>query len=337
MLAAAITDRYRRQVAAALRAVDARPPCAYVWFGRRTEVLTPRERARVGEARRRELLVDAIARRLERDFHGAGVPLPPPLGPAPAGDGDGFVRALSQANCGRGQWQAGWRVVGHGPDETTVQRPDGLRLRVAADDARLVAETDAGAPPAVRVPKEAAGLTPGLYVALGDAPLRADGDAALTRLSWNVAAAGAVTLVARATYVLNRAELPFGLELATDPARYRDASAADLLVRTEDFAAVASLLRPLLRALRAQLADPAPAFAKPLSRGIAVAEEPAGGRRFGEQRCRLLAEAVLAARERRLDEPARRLALVERRFADAGLTLDAPYLRPGSRDAYELS
>jgi hypothetical protein len=318
-----VTDGiYERQAAAALAAVAVRPPAAFVWFGRRVEA--------GGEG-----LVAAIARRLEEDFYANGVPHPARGGPVtPADERGPFAGALSSANCGRGSWQAGWQVVGaeQVDDEddvavaVAVVRPDGLRLLACADDCR-----GAGTAVEVRVPKEVAGPSPGVYVALGDTPLP---DADRVRLFWNVSAAGAVTLVARATYALNRADVPFALELLDNPTRYGRRAAASLARASSDFAPAMVLLRPLLRTLGGQLADGAPAFTKPLARGLALAEEPDGEERFGAHRCRLLAEAIVAASERGVGAPEQRLDAVRERFASDGISLDAPYLRPGSTDAY---
>lgn len=326
----AAAGRYEVQVAAALRAVEVRPPAAFLWFGRRFAV---RPAGRCAEPR--DLLVDAIAQRLHEDFHGAGVPRPQDRGPVtPADDGGDFARALSQANCGRGAWQAGWRVAAVDGDAIAVVRPDGLRLLAPAEDCRAEGAIGAGAQADVRVPKELTGLFSGAYVALGDTPGPA-GD--LARLYWSIAAAGAVTLVARVTYALNRAGLPFALELPDNPARYGRRPAATVLLARADVDAAVALLRPLLRALAAHLADRAPAFTKPLARGLALAEEPGDATSFGEHRCRLLAEAIVTASEQGRHGAEQRQAAVRERFRAAGLTLDAPYLQPGSDDAYERS
>jgi hypothetical protein len=264
------------------------------------------------------------------------------------------VRALSQANCGRGTWQTGWRVTAVDGDTVAVARPDGLRLLAPAEDCRITGAgaggADAGgartggAGPAgddaradVRVAKERAGLRPGVYVALGDIPAAPVGDDGPVRLYWNIAAGGAVMFVARVTYALNRAGMPFSLDLPDNPSRYGRRPAADLVVAKADAAPAIKLLRPLLRTLAAHLADGAPAFTRPLARGLALGEDPADGRRFGEHRCRLLAEAIVSASEQGLRTTQPRLAVVRERFAAAGLSLDAPYLRPGSDDAYERS
>jgi hypothetical protein len=313
-----VSDRYEPQVLAALGAIGVRPPAAYLWFGRRCPV------APGGS------LATAIQQRLLADFQAAGAPQPARREPAaPSGDGGAFARALSQANCGRGSWQPGWRVAAVEEDAIAVVRPDGLALLAPPQDCRVE-----GALADVRLPKDLAGLTPGVLRVLGDT---AAGDEDRVRLCCDVTAAAAVTFVARVTYALNRADLPFTLDVLADPARYGRGPAADLLVARVDAAAVIAVLRPLLRTLGTHRSGDAPAFAKPLGRGLALAEEPAGGERFGEHRCRLLAEALVAVGDEGLRPPAARLAAVRERFAADGISLEAPYLQPGSIDAYDRS
>jgi hypothetical protein len=311
-------NRYEAQAAAALAAVELRAPDAFLWFGRR-------------EAVRGEPLVRAVAQRLRDGFFSTGTPQPRPIDatrPA-AGDGGALLAALSQANGGRGAWQAGWRLAGPGDDgddrALPVVRPDGLTLYAPPEEVRAD-----GRQATVLLPKELRGVSPGRYVALGDSG-SPEGDER-TALYWNIAAAGAPTLVARATYALNGAGVPFWLELPTDRARYGRGDAALLLVARADAGAAIQLLRPLLRALGPHLAAAAPAFTHPLSRGLAVAEQPPGRTAFGAHRCGLVAEAILAAATAR--DAGDQLAAVRVRFAAAGIGLDAPYLQPGSPDAY---
>lgn len=290
---------YEAQVADALSAAAASPPDGYRWFGRRHAA---------------PALTAALQARLLADFYapGAARPSPPPAA-TPPGDGGALLAALSQANNGRGSWQPGWRIGPGDGDGVAVTRPDGLTLIAPPEEVRG---------DEVRVPKELRGVRPGWYVALGDAPAPAG---PLARLSWNVAAAGAPALVARVTYALNGAGLGFELELPADPARYARRDGAGLLLARPDFAAAMKLVRPLARTLGAHLRDGAPPLTHPLARGLAVADEPGGGERFGEQRCRLLAEAIVAGGG---------LSAVRERFAADGLSLDRPYLQPDCEDIY---
>ncbi len=311
---------YEAQVLQALGAAGVRPPDAYLWFGRRFEV-------RAGES-----LTTAIAQRLRADFLEPGAARPARPRPRAAGaDAASFAGALSQANCGRGSWQPGWRVAAVEEDEVTVVRPDGLVLRAAPADCRVE-----GSLADVRMPKDLPGARPGLLEVRGDtAPL--PDDAQRARLIWNITAVGAVTLVARLSYALNQAAIGFTLELFDDPARYADGPGAQLLLARGDVAALRGTLKPLLRSIGAHMSDGAPAFGKPLARGLALVEEPGGGESFAEHRCRLLAEAIVAADAQGMHSAGARLAAVRERFSAAGIDLDAPYLQPGSADAYDGS
>lgn len=320
---------YEAQVAAALRAVELRPPAAFLWFGRREPVDG-------GE----DELVARIARRLHEDFFSLGAPRPRRGGPATAPDDGGeFVRALSQANGGRGAWEDGWWIEAvktpegdEAAERLVVVRPDGLALVAPAAEVRAAGDAVAGAAAAVLQPKELRGLSPGFYVGLGDSGRPGEDDR--VGLFWNVTAAGAITLTARLTYALNGAGLPFVLELLDTPARYGRGDAVVLCLARADFGAAFTLVKPLLRTLGGHLSEGAPAFTRPLARGLAVAELPAGGQRFGEHRCRLLAEAIVAAPA---GTAAEQLATVRERFVSAGVRLDTPYLQPGSADAYDGS
>ena len=104
-----MSDRYEAQVLAALAATGVRPPAAYLWFGHRFAVAS-------GDS-----LAGAIQQRLLADFQPFGAPRPARHRPAvQSADGGAFARALSQANCGRGSWQTGWRVAAVEEDAITV-------------------------------------------------------------------------------------------------------------------------------------------------------------------------------------------------------------------------
>ncbi len=292
-------------------------------------------------------LVARIAQRLHEDFFSTGTPRPRRGGPATAPDDGGeFVRALSQANGGRGAWQDGWRIAAveageaaedDGADEAdealVVVRPDGLALVAPTAAVRAAGDVVAGAAAAVLQPKELRGLSPGFYIGLGDAGRPAGEDC--VGLFWNVTAAGAVTLTARLTYALNGAGLPFALELLDTPARYGRGDAAVLRLARADFA----------RRARAGQAAAAHARRAP-DRGRAGVHAAAGsrprGRRAARGRAALRRASLPAAgrggRRGGRPAPARTGSPpCATRFAAAGLSLDTPYLQPGSADAYDRS
>jgi hypothetical protein len=74
-----------------------------------------------------------------------------------------------------------------------------------------------------------------------------------------------------------------------------------------------------------------PLFAKRLADGLAFAEDPGGS--FGENRTKILAGAMAATRGMPVEE---RIAELRHQFEQRGLSLDRPWLNPGSMDRYEF-
>ncbi len=126
--------------------------------------------------------------------------------------------------------------------------------------------------------------------------------------------------------MLNRAGVAFVLKVVDNPAAFVRCDAAVLYL--------AGFLQPELRQVVADCAPhlraTVPAFAKPLAAGVAVGEHRASlGGSFGSSRCRLVAEGIVDAYERRARDLDTRLEAVERRFAASGLSLRRPVSRGG--------
>ncbi len=197
----------------------------------------------------------------------------------------------------------------------------GLRVVAAAADCEPAAAELVSVPR----PRDSRAALPGFVLIHGDTPLGPTEPE--VRVYFHVTVAGAPTLVATLTAHLNAIGLPFDLKLVAAPADYRRADAAVLYLEPGGFAHAREAIGACADLTRAGV----PAFTKPLARGIAVGEHVRDhGSSFGTSRCRLVAEAFLAARE--VDE---RIAAAEREFAALGLSLDHPYLAPGSHDGYE--
>ena len=149
-------------------------------------------------------------------------------------------------------------------------------------------------------------------------------------------ASGAASLVAAVTSSLNGMGIAFRFKVLDAPEQFSRCDAAVLYVRATDFEALRPVLRDLHTRPSVQLRERTPALTKPLSPGIGLAEQPASGESFGENRCRLLAEGIVEAHALGVRRPGPRLAVVEARFASRGIDVDAPYLERGSVDRYAL-
>jgi hypothetical protein len=194
-----------------------------------------------------------------------------------------------------------------------------------------------GAEVSIALPPELPALSPGFLTIVGDVDLGAGPNDLIARLYFNVSCVGAPSLVAEVTSALDRARVPFRLKVIDHPERFARCDAAVLYLHASDLRRRRPLLRRVVDACAAKLQPRTPVFTKPLARGVGLGEERGGGgESFGTRRCLLLAEGLVEAHEQRIRDLPGRLYLVEGRFADAGIHLDAPYLERGSEDGYAL-
>jgi hypothetical protein len=172
---------------------------------------------------------------------------------------------------------------------------------------------------------------------MGDLDFPERGRARVLRLYWNVPPQGALRLMGLLTGELNAAGLPFQLKVFKDESRYERRDAAVLYADAARYGEVRRHAEEVYRGLDGLLDDGVPAFTKPLAGGLGLAEDPGAGESFGQNRCRLLAEALLRAHESGLKTLDARLDCVASRFREEGLNLDQPYLNAGSSDRYDFS
>jgi HopA1 effector protein family len=329
---------HREQVAEALQATVVRSRNRFAWLGETSPPLRPALASVLPDSTTRALLVRGLAGRFYESFYSTG-------GVVPAVDDGGrgseppdpaLVAALATANAGHGSWQRGWHVTAVDADELVVTR-DGVRVwarpsecRVPRGGLRIGAEVSLALPPALPA------LSPGFFTVVGDVDLAAGPHDLIARLYLNVTCDAAPMLVEEMTSALDRAGVPFRLKVVDHPERFARCDAAVLYLHAADLRRRRRLLRRAVEASAVGLNSPTPVFTKPLATGVGLGEERGAGESFGMRRCLILAEAVLAAHERRIRDLGGRLLLVERHFADAGIDLDVPYLERGSEDGYSL-
>ena len=322
----------------ALRAVAVESPAVYSWFGRRSRALPATVLSSLPEGAAREHLVQSLEGVLYRSFYTQGVPVPlSPHSAMPAPPDPTFVSTLSRSNAGRGGWEAGWHIT-RVERQALIVVADGLSARAARADCRARLGSHAtGTAVSVRRPKEHRWASPGFYTALGDVEPGAGPDDLEVRVYFHLTSAGAAPLIAHCTTVLNRARVPFVLKVVDNPAGYVRCDAAVLYLDDGGFRRARAHLRAIAAGCGAHLRAPTPAFTKRLADGVALSEHrAASGASFGASRSRLLAESIVDAYERGLIGLDARLAEAAQRFAEDGLSLERPYLVPGSQDQYAL-
>jgi len=325
-----MTDAYEA-VRAVLRNVVIHSPTTYSWFGVRSGGLPARIRRSIGPEAVRAYLHTFLTSRLYADFYAQGWAEPPlKVAPGVGTSRELHLTRLSAANAGTGSGSDGWTLRSSDGPRLVVER-HGLSLWVTPDE---MAE-DEGGNLRLPLPNDSVRMSPGFYMALGEAGLVGAGGAPIVRLYWNLVAEGAEVLLRRATTELNRAGVPFQLKLLDSPDAYTRCDAAVLYVERADYPAVAAIVADIYPDVAGWLRTRTPAFTKVLAPGLGLAEDPGAGASFGQHRCRLVADGIIRAFERR--EPAdNRLSLVAERFAEDGISLDTPFLNPGSTDGYDL-
>lgn len=179
-------------------------------------------------------------------------------------------------------------------------------------------------------------MAPGFYTALGDRALRLDGADPVVRSYWHLTPDGAAAFVGSATTRLNAGGIPFRLKVLRDPSLYTRCDAGVVYTRKSDYGAVSRVLADVYAEVSESIEPGIPAFTKPLAPGLGLAEDPGDGQSFGEHRCHLLADALIATHESGVCSLPERTRAVAERFEREGLDLGAVFLNPGSRDEYDF-
>jgi hypothetical protein len=325
-------SEHRAQVRSALGAVRVRSATSYSWCGTVSAPVSPELERAMGVEVARDLLVYRLQQELYGNFYCRGFPTPSmrQAGGSAAVNSSAFVEALSAANHADGTLQPGWRIREREQGQLVVER-DGLALWVTPEQ---TAPDDRAEHVRLRLRSELRKASPGFYMALGERAITERDGANLVRLYWHLTSAAAARLLDLLTAALNRAEVPFQLKVVNDPEGYSRCDAGVLYAPRTVFAELAPAVASAHRRIAGELRATTPVFTKRLAPGLGLAEDPGDGQSFGMHRAALLARAVVRAHELGYESEARRANVVEEVFAEHGLDLDRPYLRPGSSDDY---
>ncbi len=157
------------------------------------------------------------------------------------------------------------------------------------------------------------------------------------RFYWNVDHRGAIGLMASATAILNRWQVPFRLKVLLDLSiRRRDA--AVLYVPRDLWLAGGMVIADAYDALAqaGTLRPETPLFTKAVRPGVGLAEDPLTGASFGMHRAGLVARAMAKSYLRGRGGEHEQWEDLLDEFALEGLSLARPYLNAGSRDVYAM-
>jgi hypothetical protein len=259
----------------------------------------------------------------------------PSAPPAPAPPADRFLAQLRAANPVRQRMQAGWSLIQI--DQTGVLLADssGAQRRAAIQEiAPYAGGLVPGQPVRVAVPRETVSGPGGHYVVFGR-PVPEARTGRQVRFYWNVPAEAAARFLELGAG-LERRRIPFQAKVPVAPELYGRADCGVLYLALEDVEAALDLVADGYSALKPTIRPSTPLFARRLAPGLAFAESPPTGESFGMNRCRLVAEGLVAACERGTNDAAGRMAAVCERFVGYGLDPAAIERNPATLYPYRL-
>ncbi len=257
-----------------------------------------------------------------------------------------FLDQLRAANARAEEWLPGWNVHGMTPTGQSVlfcgetvhlaaNVPDhvqGPTYRIHSDQAVGGAE--------LRMPAEDISFATGFYFAYGATPADALLQHCLSRIYFNLSAAGAARWIGLITTTLDKHQIPFTLKCLLNPGYFRRSDAAVVYVARSNLALAWAVIQPRLAELANYLRSSVPMFAWQACAGVGIADDPGTGESFGQHRMRLVAQALETLSRVETDrslsaDPVvlpEKWSALERQFQQHGVSLAHPYVSSGFAD-----
>lgn len=209
------------------------------------------------------------------------------------------VRALAQANRGKGPIVGPHRSLGTTDDGCHLIDLQGMRVAVPADHVVHFGGTGGDDALHVRLPNEQTWSSNGYYSAVGDL----HGTAPLTlRIYLNLAPGAVVPIMAWWTEQLNEACVPYVFKVRYDLEGWTQRTDVGVgLVPIERWGDIQPLLVDLHRGSPGLFRAAVPTLVAPVLPGVGVATQPAGLLSFGLHRSRVVAEAISRGLDARAD------------------------------------
>lgn len=233
----------------------------------------------------------------------------------------GFVAELLARTAGATTWEAGFTVQRRTRQGSFVANDD-VRLWVTDDDGLWPARARAGQRVAVRLPCAREAAIPGFFTVVSRAG-RLQRDEAHLKLYLNLAPAAVPSLLDGLVSAPTLRRARFEAKVGNEPSHYGRRDTALVYVAPRDYRRVADWVLAFRARHPRAFRRASPPMTWPLAPGVSAAESPVGvDESFGAHRCRLLAEAVVAARRTGAPWP----HAVAARFAAEGLDWQRPWL-----------
>lgn len=225
-----------------------------------------------------------------------------------------------------GNWDEGWKLLEKRKQASKICK-NGLTLWASTEHIR---NTDKGI--AVLMPASRTNVSPGFFAVVGEAgPEEEQG--IITRVYFHIEPAGACILTKTLVEFFNAHKTRFSYKVLSDSAAFTRADSAVLYLDKQDYPMVETFIHEHWQTLSPFLRHNTPAFTKAIAKGVAVAEDPGNGDSFGEHRCQLIAEVLIANHYSEVHEIAL-ISSVEEAFLRNEIADESLHLRQSSEDIY---
>ncbi|MEA5507513.1 T3SS effector HopA1 family protein [Halotia wernerae UHCC 0503] len=249
-----------------------------------------------------------------------------------------FYDRLHKSNLGEGYFDPGWSVLRQENDQSLAVTKGGLTLHIERDRHLQPAEQSAsvGNIVGIRMPRNL--VQNGFYMAVSDAG--PDTYPQTVRVYFNLTPEGAIAVMESLTQQLNQIKIPFAFKVLYNPSDYGRYDSGVLYFEKSNYEVIRQVLKNVYAENQAHFRTEVPLFTKLLAPGIALAEEPdfkfAESESFGMNRCQIVANALLEARNKGDESPQSRMAFIRQNFSLLGIDWQHSYLNANSVDTYTL-
>lgn len=253
-----------------------------------------------------------------------------------------FYARLHKSNSGEGYFDPNWQVLRQESDGSLAVTKGGLTLHIERDRHLQPAEQSAavGNSVAIRMPRNL--VQNGFYMAVSntgpDNRSNPDSFPEIVRVYFNLSPEGAVAVMGSLTRQLNEIGIPFTFKVLYNPSDYGRYDSGVLYFERSTYEAVRQVLTSVYAQARSHFRTEVPLFTKLLAPGLGLAEEPdckfTTQESFGMNRCQIVANGLLEARQKGDESTECRMAFIRQHFSLLGIDLKHPYLNANSEDIY---
>ncbi len=247
-----------------------------------------------------------------------------------------FYDRLHKSNSGEGYFDPSWQVLRQEPDGSLAVAKGGLTLHIEGEKHLQQSEQSAaqGDLVAIRMPRNL--VQNGFYMAVSNAG--PDTHPHTVRIYFNLSPEGAVAVMGSLTRQLNETTIPFTFKVLYNHSDYGRYDSGVLYFERSNYEVVRQVLRSVYAKERSHFRTEVPLFTKLLAPGLALAEEPdckfATQESFGMNRCQIVANGLLEARQKGDESTECRMAFIRQHFSLLGIDWQRAYLNANSDDIY---